>query len=85
MYSRESKQHYRKYIDSTTIYLQNDDDPTKWLEITTYQSKQDYHDNIVLINEQTEMVALFQKFEALLHPENSQIKEENFTKITEIK
>lgn len=76
---------YRKYIDSTTTYLQSNDDPTKWLEITTYQSEQDYHANIALINEQTEIAALFQEFQALLHPENSQIKEKNFTKITKIK
>ncbi len=24
---------YRKYINSTTTYLQSNDDPTKWLEI----------------------------------------------------
>lgn len=52
---------------------------------TTYQTEQDYHANIALINEQTEIVALFQEFQALLPLENSQIKEENFTKTTEIK
>lgn len=52
---------------------------------TTYQTEQDYHANIALINEQTEIAALFQEFQALLHPKNSQIKEKNFTKITEIK
>ncbi|AYV66967.1 hypothetical protein C2I06_08830 [Niallia circulans] len=76
---------YRKYINSTTTYLQSNDDPTKWLEITTYQTEQDYDANIALINEQTEIVVLFQEFQALLPLENSQIKEENFTKTTEIK
>jgi len=76
---------YRKYIDSKTTYLQSNDDPTKWLEITTYKSEQDYQINIDLINEQAEIQILFNEFQALLIPENSHIKEEAFTKVAVIK
>ncbi|WP_400242194.1 hypothetical protein AB3U99_15055 [Niallia sp. JL1B1071] len=72
---------YKKYIDSETTYLQSHDDPTKWMEITTYTSEEEYQKNIAIINENVEIQLLFSEFHSLLSPENNHIKEEDFTKV----
>ncbi|HEO8418748.1 MAG: hypothetical protein ABTA16_15010 [Niallia sp.] len=72
---------YKKYIDSETTYLQSHDDPTKWMEITTYTSEEEYQKNIAVINENVEIQLLFSEFHSLLLPENKHIKEEDFTKV----
>ncbi|WP_312092352.1 hypothetical protein [Niallia sp.] len=73
---------YKKHIESKTTYLQSNEDPTKWMEITTYNSEEDYLKNIAIINKNVEIQVLFNKFQALLLPGNNLIKEEDFTKIT---
>ena len=72
---------YKKYIDSETTYLQSHDDPTKWMEITTYNSKEDYHFTIAIINEKEEIQQLFSEFQSLLLPDHTHVKEEDFTRV----
>ncbi|CAI9388986.1 MULTISPECIES: hypothetical protein [unclassified Bacillus (in: firmicutes)] len=72
---------YKNYLDTETTYLQSHDDPTKWMEMTTYSSEEDYHKNIAIINDNVEIQALFREFQALLLPENKLIKETDFTKV----
>ncbi|MFD2629737.1 hypothetical protein [Oceanobacillus kapialis] len=71
---------YGQYISSQTTYLQSKEDKTKWMEITTYRSEEEYNKSIRSINEDPEIQQLFHSFEALL-VEGKGISEENFTDV----
>ena len=70
---------YRKHIDFQTTYLQSKIDETKWLEIAKYKDENDYNQSIQWINEEEEVQALFQAFQALLVEGKQEISEEDFT------
>jgi hydroxymethylpyrimidine pyrophosphatase-like HAD family hydrolase len=72
---------YGKYINSKTIYLQSNEDETKWMEITKYESAEEYNKSIESINQQKEIQELFKSFQAVLLEGKSEIDEENFTEI----
>ena len=72
---------YKKYIDSETTFLQSKEDLTKWLEITTYKSEQDYQQNIGMINNHPDIQALFKEFQSLLSHKNNDIREEDYIEV----
>ncbi len=71
---------YMRYINCQTIHLQSHEDETKWMEITEYESEEVYNRNIVLVNENKEIQEFYKSFQEVLL-ENSEIYEEDFTKI----
>jgi hypothetical protein len=74
----EASEIYRQYADFHTIYLNSQEDKNKWIEMTVYQSQEDYQKAMQGIDKQAEIHGLFDRFQSLLCPENSQITEESF-------
>lgn len=75
---------YNKYIDSQTTYLQSNEDDTKWMEITTYNSEDEYNRSINMVNNNIEIQKLFKLFESVL-VEGKNIVEENFNEVQLLK
>lgn len=75
---------YNKYINSQTTYLQSNEDDTKWMEITTYNSEDEYNRSINMVNNNIEIQKLFKLFESVL-VEGKNIVEENFHEVQLLK
>lgn len=72
---------YCKYIEVEAIHLQNQNYPTKWIEMSIYScEEEEYHKRMQLINEDKEIQGFFQAFQAFLVP-GTEIMEENYKKI----
>ncbi|MFE7064058.1 hypothetical protein ACFVAD_18150 [Sutcliffiella sp. NPDC057660] len=70
---------YRKYITSQTTYLNSKADPTKWMEISKYESEEEYYKSMKLVNEEAEIQFLYNRFQSLLVSDKKEIMEEDFT------
>ncbi|MGP4107916.1 hypothetical protein [Virgibacillus sp. L01] len=68
---------YNKYLDLNTIYLQCNEDSTKWMEISKYKNEEEYQKSINLINKEKDIQELFAAFQSLLVSEK-EISEENY-------
>lgn len=69
---------YSRYLQLHTMYFKSNEDDTKWVEISRYKDEAEYKKSISIINEHTEIQALFAQFQSLLDPEKSEIREEDF-------
>ncbi|WP_053367661.1 hypothetical protein [Bacillus sp. FJAT-27245] len=76
---KKASEMYSKFVDVQTIYLQSKVDHTKWLEISTYTNESEYTKAMSLLNEQKEIMELFEKFTSLQVEGMKNIKEEDFT------
>ncbi|SOC42531.1 hypothetical protein [Ureibacillus acetophenoni] len=72
---------YSKYIQSETMYLNSNEDETKWIEITRYKDEEEYNKSIALINKEKEIQQLFNQFQSLLVSDKNEIFEEDFVQI----
>ncbi|MHC0035333.1 hypothetical protein [Pseudoneobacillus sp. C159] len=79
----KSKEIYSTYIDVQTIYLNSRNDESKWIEISRYQSEDEYKKSIKLINQQKEIQELFEDFQSLLVSDKNEISEEDFIEYRE--
>ncbi|MGD6941216.1 hypothetical protein ACQCT6_04180 [Cytobacillus gottheilii] len=70
---------YGRYLLFYTQYLQSKDDPTKWVEITRYNDEKEYVQSLELINQHSEIQALFKSFQSVLLTPKREIREENYT------
>jgi hypothetical protein len=66
---------YSNYIEVQTTFLQNKEDETLWTEISSFQSEENYHKMLPLINKDPRIQDLYRRFEFLLI---SGIKEESY-------
>jgi hypothetical protein len=69
---------YSRHIDSRTLHLKSMEDPSKWMEITSYRNEEEYEKSIELINQYEEIQELFREFQALLISDENEVREENF-------
>ncbi|MCM3768760.1 hypothetical protein [Neobacillus niacini] len=70
---------YGNYLDFHTIYLNSNEDETKWYEITRYRDEAEYKRSLAAINEQEEIQELFATFQSLLVSEKREITDEDFS------
>jgi hypothetical protein len=68
---------YSNYIEVQTTFLQNKEDETLWTEISSFQSEENYHKMLPLINKDPRIQDLYRRFEFLLI---SGIKDESYYK-----
>ena len=78
----KTREIYSKYIDSHVIYIQSNEEQTKWMEISQYKDEVEYKMSIEIINRDKKIQELFKSFQEILI-EKSEIREENFTQIRE--
>ncbi|RLL48336.1 hypothetical protein D8M04_03465 [Oceanobacillus piezotolerans] len=78
---KKTSEIYDRYLDIDLLYLNNQDDDTKWIEVTRYKDKDEYEEKIIMINGQKEIQELFESFQSLLVPDKNEITEENYIEI----
>ncbi|WP_211746631.1 hypothetical protein [Paenibacillus sp. Marseille-Q4541] len=67
---------YKRYVDYELFYMESEETPGKFVEIQTYASEESYVTSQKLITKDPEITNLYVSFEAVLTPDNKQIKEE---------
>ena len=72
---------YKRHVAYNVVHLQKQDDPSRWLEIHWYPDEATYRRSIDLINDEPEIEKLWQKFQALLDPDDRTIIEEHYDQI----
>jgi hypothetical protein len=77
----DAEEIYRKHLRFRSVHLRSRNDPFIWLEIHWYTDEKTYQDSIGRINSDPEIDRLWERFQMVLDPENSQISEENFEQI----
>ena len=75
---------YGRYLDYHTMYLNSKEDETKWMEISRYKDKHEYHRRMDLVNEQEEIHRLFKVFDSLLVGNKREIGEEEYIEMKNI-
>jgi hypothetical protein len=69
---------YQRHVHYEIEFLQDDKDPTKWVEVHYYATRQDYQEGREKMNTLPEMKTLWDKFQTLLDPHHTEIEEEEF-------
>lgn len=67
---------YRRYVNYELFYMESEEEPGKFVEVQTYASEELYEIGQKLINKDSEIMDLYQSFEAILAPDNKEIHEE---------
>ena len=62
----KTREIYSKYIDSHVIYIQSNEEQTKWMEISQYKDEVEYNKSIEIINRDKKIQELFKSFQEIL-------------------
>ncbi|MGF9699938.1 MULTISPECIES: hypothetical protein [Paenibacillus] len=76
---KKSAEIYASYIDFHSFCINSNQDKSKWLEISKYKDENEYRKSINLINDNTEIRQLFEKFSSLLVNVETDLIEEEYT------
>ncbi len=69
---------YSRHVEFRSVHLQNRDDPSRWMEIQWCQDEDAYNNAIRRIDAEPEIGSLWERFQALLDPEDEKVHEEVF-------
>lgn len=72
---------YGRYVEFETLFLNDTNDETKWMEVSRYKDKDVYRNSMELLDKETELHTLFKDFQSLLI---SEIKEEEFLEMKQM-
>lgn len=67
---------YKRYVNYELFYMENEDEPGKFVEFQIYASEELYEIGQKLIHKDPEIAKLYQSFEAILAADHKQIQEE---------
>ena len=69
---------YRKHVRFREVHLKSPGDPGTWVELQYYEDEQTYLNTIKVIEAEPEIGELFQKFQDVIDPAHTGVKEEQF-------
>ena len=75
---KKSAEIYASYLDFQSFCINSNQDKSKWIEISKYKNENEYRKSIDLINDNTEIKQLFEKFSSLLINGETDLVEEDY-------
>lgn len=71
---------YSRYIDKQTFFLRSNDNSAKWMEVHIYRDEVSYNESIKIIDQQSEIADLYDRFLGLIIS-REELTEENYERI----
>ena len=69
---------YSRHIEFRSVHLRDRYDPTRWMEIQWCQDEDAYNRAMKRIDAEPEIGTLWERFQALLDPDDDRVQEEVF-------
>ncbi|KEK24654.1 hypothetical protein [Bacillus gaemokensis] len=77
----KAREIYQKYIFICSVYLKNNEDESKWIEMHWYENEEVYKESIRLIYGEEDIKNLWNQFESVIDPQKSEIVEWDYSQV----
>lgn len=71
---------YSRYVEKQSLFLRSKDDNAKWMEIQIYKDETSYNESTKIIDQQKEIVDLYNRFMKLIISKE-EFNDENYEQI----